>query len=74
MAARYATDARIQVLSLAELADLPKNAVDLCVMHSVAQYMTAAEFDTALDLIKSLLKPHGLLVLGDIVCFVSVHE
>ena len=35
--------------------------------HSVAQYMTAAEFDTALDLIKSLLKPHGLLVLGDIV-------
>jgi hypothetical protein len=37
------------------------------VMHSVAQYMTPAEFGTALDLIRGLLKPHGQLVVGDII-------
>jgi hypothetical protein len=36
-------------------------------MHSVAQYMTPAEFGTALDLIRGLLKPHGQFVLGDII-------
>ena len=67
LAARYAGDQKIEVHSLDELASLPKQAVDLVVMHSVAQYMTPAEFGTALDLIRGLLKPHGQLVVGDII-------
>jgi SAM-dependent methyltransferase len=65
--ARFAGNPKIDVRSLAALADVPKQSVDLVVMHSVAQYMTAAEFDAALTLIRSLLKRGGLFVLGDVV-------
>jgi SAM-dependent methyltransferase len=67
LATRYAGNPKIGVCSLDELADLPATSVDLVVMHSVAQYMTLAEFDAALSLIRTLLKPGGLLVLGDII-------
>ena len=36
-------------------------------MHSVAQYLSAAELDRLLAIFHSLLKPSGLFVLGDIV-------
>ena len=65
--ARFAANPKIEVRSLAQLSDLPKQSVDLVVMHSVAQYMTPAEFDAALALIRSLLKPGGLFVLGDVI-------
>jgi SAM-dependent methyltransferase len=65
--ARFGANPKIEVHSLAELADLPKQSVDLVVMHSVAQYMTPAELDAALALIRSLLKPGGVFILGDVV-------
>jgi SAM-dependent methyltransferase len=65
--ARFAGNPKIEVHSLAALADLPKRSIDLAVMHSVAQYMTPAELDAALTLIRSLLKPGGLFILGDVV-------
>jgi ubiquinone/menaquinone biosynthesis C-methylase UbiE len=43
-----------------------EKSVDLAVMNSVAQYMTPAELDAALAVIRRLLKPSGRLVLGDI--------
>ena len=43
-----------------------EKSVDLAVMNSVAQYMTPAELDAALAVIRRLLKPGGRLVLGDI--------
>lgn len=64
---RYGGNPRIAVCSLDELSQLSPNSVDLIVMHSVAQYMTEAEFDAALHLIRSLLKVDGLFVLGDII-------
>jgi SAM-dependent methyltransferase len=63
---RFAANHKIEVRSLAQLNDLPKGSVDLAVMHSVAQYMTPAELDAALALIRSLLKPGGLFILGDV--------
>ena len=36
-------------------------------MHSVAQYLTGDELDERLALFRRLLKPDGLLVLGDII-------
>jgi len=67
LAQRYAGDANIAVISAEQAAVLPKGSLDLIVMHSVAQYLSAAELDRLLALFRTLLKPGGLFVLGDIV-------
>jgi ubiquinone/menaquinone biosynthesis C-methylase UbiE len=64
--ARFAPNTRIRVRSLDDLRNMEEKSVDLVVMNSVAQYMTAAELDSAFAVIKRLLKPGGRLVLGDI--------
>jgi ubiquinone/menaquinone biosynthesis C-methylase UbiE len=45
---------------------MEEKSVDLVVMNSVVQYMTPGELDSALAVIRRLLKPGGRLVLGDI--------
>jgi ubiquinone/menaquinone biosynthesis C-methylase UbiE len=64
--ARFAPNIKIRVRSLDDLRKMPEQTIDLAVMNSVAQYMTAAELDTALLVLRRLLKPTGRLVLGDI--------
>jgi ubiquinone/menaquinone biosynthesis C-methylase UbiE len=64
--ARYAPYTKIKVRSLEDVRKMAENSVDLAVMNSVAQYMTAEELDTALAVVRKLLKPSGRLVLGDI--------
>jgi ubiquinone/menaquinone biosynthesis C-methylase UbiE len=64
--ARFAPNTKIRVRSLDELRKMDERSVDLAVMNSVAQYMTPAELDAALAVIRRLLKPSGRLVLGDI--------
>jgi ubiquinone/menaquinone biosynthesis C-methylase UbiE len=64
--ARFAPNTRIRVRSLDDLRKMDEKSVDLAVMSSVAQYMTPDELDSALAVIKRLLKPGGRLVLGDI--------
>ncbi len=64
--ARFAPNTRIRVRSLDELRKMSEKSIDLAVMNSVAQYMTPAELDGALAVIRRLLKPSGRLVLGDI--------
>jgi ubiquinone/menaquinone biosynthesis C-methylase UbiE len=64
--ARFAPNTRIRVRSLDELRKMNEKSIDLAVMNSVAQYMTPAELDAALAVIRRLLKPSGRLVLGDI--------
>jgi ubiquinone/menaquinone biosynthesis C-methylase UbiE len=64
--ARFAPNTKIRVRSLDDLRKMQEESVDLVVMNSVAQYMTAAELDSALAVIRRLLKPSGRLVLGDI--------
>jgi ubiquinone/menaquinone biosynthesis C-methylase UbiE len=64
--ARFAPNTRIRVRSLDDLKHMVERSVDLAVMNSVAQYMSPAELDTALAVIRRLLKPGGRLVLGDI--------
>ena len=63
----YAGEPKIAVISAEQAAALPKASFDLIVMHSVAQYLSAAELDRLLAMFRSLLKPGGLFVLGDIV-------
>ena len=64
--ARFAPDTRIRVRSLEDVRKMHERSIDLVVMNSVAQYMTPAELDAALIVVKRLLKPSGRLVLGDI--------
>ena len=48
------------------LRHMDEKSIDLAVMNSVAQYMTPGELDSALAVMRRLLKPGGRLVLGDI--------
>jgi SAM-dependent methyltransferase len=66
LAARFAGNGKIKVVSLTDLAGLPEQSVDLVVMISVAQYMTPADLDAAFALVRRLLKPAGTFLLGDI--------
>ncbi len=66
LSARFAAESKIKVLSLSALGDVADASVDLAVMISVTQYMTPAELDDALALIRRLLKPGGRFVLGDV--------
>ena len=64
--ARFAPYTKIKVRSLDDVRKMAPNSVDLVIMNSVAQYMSAAELDAALAVIKRILKPAGRFVLGDI--------
>jgi SAM-dependent methyltransferase len=64
---RYAGHPKIAVVSAEQTAALPRGWFDLIVMHSVAQYLSEAEFERLLAMFRTLLKPEGLLALGDIV-------
>lgn len=67
LAARYAGNAKISVLTPEQAAALPAASFDLIVMHSVAQYLNEAELDRLLALFRALIKPDGLVIVGDIV-------
>jgi SAM-dependent methyltransferase len=67
LTARYAGNPKISVLTPDEAAALPPASVDLIILHSVAQYLTAAELDRLLANFRTLLKPRGLCIVGDIV-------
>jgi ubiquinone/menaquinone biosynthesis C-methylase UbiE len=64
--ARFAPNTRIRVRSLDDLRKMEEKSIDLVVMNSVAQYMTAVELDSALAIVRRLLRPTGRLVVGDI--------
>lgn len=64
--ARFKSVPNIEVISLDDLATLPSQSIDLVVMNSVAQYMSADELNSAFVQIHRLLSPRGRLVLGDI--------
>jgi ubiquinone/menaquinone biosynthesis C-methylase UbiE len=64
--ARFAPNTKIRVRSLDDLRKMAEKSIDLAVMNSVAQYMTADELDSALAVIRRMLKPSGRLILGDI--------
>ena len=67
LGARYADNAKISVLTPDEAAAQPAASFDLIVMHSVAQYLSEAELVSLLGLFRRLVKPDGLVIVGDIV-------
>lgn len=67
LAARYASHPKIAVISADEATALEDRSFDLIVMHSVAQYLSAAELERLLKLFRRIVKPDGLVIVGDIV-------
>jgi SAM-dependent methyltransferase len=65
--ARFADHPKIRILAAHEIAHLPEQSLDLIVMHSVAQYLTAAGTSGLLALFHRLLKADGVLVVSDII-------
>ena len=65
--ARHAGNAKISVLAPDEAAALPAGSLDLIVLHSVSQYLSAAELDRLLKIFRGLVKPDGLVIVGDVV-------
>jgi len=66
VAARFSGNPKIAVIDTQEVAALPPGSIELAVMHSVLQYMTAEERDAAFRAIRAVLKPDGAFVLGDV--------
>ena len=64
---RYASNRKITVMTPDEAAATAPGTVDMIVLHSVAQYLTAAELAAMMATFRRLLKPNGTFVLGDIV-------
>ena len=67
LGARFAANNKIAVRKPEDVAMMTAGTIDVVVMHSVTQYLTAAEFDALLPLFHRLLKPGGLLVVGDVI-------
>ena len=64
---RFAYHQKIDVRSAQDLTPLADHSIDLVIMHSVAQYLTGDELDATLRQFHRLLRPSGLLVLGDVI-------
>lgn len=67
LGAHFTGHPKIEVRAPAEVAALPAGSLDLVVLHSVAQYLTAQELDDLLAKFHRLLRKDGQLILGDII-------
>jgi SAM-dependent methyltransferase len=67
LAQRFAGNAKIDVLAPHEAARLPEHSLDLVVLHSVLQYLTPTAANALFSLFHRLLKPGGILVVGDVI-------
>jgi SAM-dependent methyltransferase len=66
LAARFAGNTRIAVISEREALALPEASLDLVIVHSVAQYVPREDFPTLVESLAGKLRAGGRLVLGDI--------
>ena len=67
LGARFAGNDKIAVRKPEDVAMMPAGSMDAVVMHSVTQYLSGRELDALAKLFRRLLKPGGLLVLGDVI-------
>jgi SAM-dependent methyltransferase len=67
IAARFADNPKIHALAPAEVEKLADRSLDLIVLHSVAQYLSADELTRLLALFRRLLDDNGTLLVSDVV-------
>jgi SAM-dependent methyltransferase len=66
LAGRFADNPKIAVRKPEDVAAMATHSLDVIVMHSVAQYLSASELDDVIRLFHRLLKTGGRFVLGDV--------
>jgi SAM-dependent methyltransferase len=64
---RFKQNRKITIVSTDRAAILLPQSFDMVIMHSVSQYLSKNEFDRTVALFYRLLKPGGLLLVGDVV-------
>jgi SAM-dependent methyltransferase len=64
---RFKGNPKITVMSTDQAANMPPGSFDMVILHSVSQYLTPEEFDRTAALFHRLLRPDGLLLVGDVV-------
>ena len=64
---RFAGEPRIKVATPDRLPQYPDQSVDLIVLHSVVQYLTAEALEALLNQFRRLLRHNGLLLVGDVI-------
>jgi SAM-dependent methyltransferase len=64
---RFKDNPRLTVISTDQVAALPPRSFDMVILHSVSQYLSGQEFDRIAALFHELLRPGGLLLVGDVV-------
>jgi SAM-dependent methyltransferase len=67
VAGRFAGNPKIAVRKPEDVEMMTSGSIDVIVMHSVSQYLSAEELERLLKLFHRLLKRGGLLVLSDVV-------
>jgi SAM-dependent methyltransferase len=67
LAARFAGNAKIRAVAPDDVRQLPDRTLDLVVLHSVSQYLTADETSALFVTFRRLLKPGGVLVVSDVI-------
>jgi SAM-dependent methyltransferase len=67
IAVRFAANAKIRALAPQDVERLPDHSLDLIVLHSVAQYLTADEAGALFAMFHRLLHTGGMLVVGDVI-------
>jgi SAM-dependent methyltransferase len=67
LTARFAGARNIDVVTPARLPEYPDHGIDVIVLHSVAQYLSAEALDVLLLQFRRLLRPNGLLIVGDVI-------
>jgi SAM-dependent methyltransferase len=64
---RFKDNPKIAVVSADEVPVLPPQSLDMVILHSVSQYLAVAELGRSAVMFHGLLKPGGLLLVGDVV-------
>jgi SAM-dependent methyltransferase len=64
---RFARNPKIRALAPEEAEGLPDQSLDFIVLHSVAQYLTAEQAQSLLQLFRRLLQPTGILLVSDVI-------
>jgi SAM-dependent methyltransferase len=67
LGARFAGNNKIAVRKPEDIPVMPPRSLEAVVMHSVTQYLREPELDALMKLFHRLLKPGGLLVVGDVI-------
>jgi SAM-dependent methyltransferase len=67
VAARFAGNSKIVVRKTEDVQHMTAGMLDVVILHSVVQYLTGEEFGALLKTLRRLLKPGGLLVIGDVI-------